>query len=463
MPISNHVVNLNVSKWNKLFHFVILMSATLFMVCGAQARLASTFRAHNLGFVSEEFSNTQSSNFSMVGVQIKSVDSENDFLKANLGGLYAFGSPQLSYLNVRELFIHAPLSSRASVKSQFIIGRRMVDWSELDSTWNLGLYQPQFRWNPIHPTAQGLTGLFWQVKSDSWGFSMFGSPLFIPDQSASYELKDGEFKKSSPWFSSPPKNAQFGTDSVPIQYQITEPPLSDIFYQPSYGAQFEWGEKVGFFGQIASMYKPSNQIALSYKATVNPAPAVDVEVVPKSYYEHSTSFDLGFRSTESAASVSYILNRPEQVEANSDFTKPLFSKTELLGLRLSHGSSRGKMPFEVSVAHLQTSGTPVTDLGPDAIADRPALSSKYLLQNAVKLAGELKMRLTKDLRWVTEVSWTQSYSSDFRQLKSHNRFDFRGPWALTLDLFFVDSTTIGSPVYNLKDLDQLWLGVTYDF
>lgn len=450
---------MSVSKWNIVVAFIILLAWCF----SAQARLASSFRMNNLGFVSEDFSNTQSSRFSMLGVQIKSVDSENDFLKANLGGAYAFGSPHLSYLNVRELFIHTPLTTDKFRRSQFIIGRRIVDWSEMDSTWNLGLLQPQFRWNPVNPTTQGLVGFFWQLKSDLWGFTVFGSPVFIPDQSASYELKNGEFQKSSPWFGTPPRHAQFGTDSLPIQYQISAPPLSDILYQPSYGAQFQLGKEKGAYLQVASLYKPSNQIALTYQATVNPDPAVQVEIVPKSYFEHITSADFGYRFENTTASASVVLNRPEQIESPSEYTKPILENAELFGAQVSHAFQMKSTQLNVSLAHLQMTGDRIQDSGPDASEQRATLSPKYFLENAVQATVDLKFRLTRNLQWFSQASWMQSYIGDYKLLRIQNRFDFRGPWAITAELFFVESTSIFNPGYAIRDLDQLWLGVSYDF
>ena len=99
-----------------------------------------------------------------MGVNLKSVNSENDFLKVNLAGAYAVGYPLMSYLNFKEFFINAKLDSTSGQASQIIFGRRLHLWSEAEEEWNLGIFQPQFRWNPIRPSQQGLTGLFWQKK-----------------------------------------------------------------------------------------------------------------------------------------------------------------------------------------------------------------------------------------------------------------------------------------------------------
>jgi hypothetical protein len=428
-----------------------------------QASLKSSFKADGLGFVSENFNNTSSSNFSLIGVSLKSVNSENDFLKVNLAGAYAVGHPLMSYLNFKEFFINAKLESTLGNSSQVIFGRRMHLWSEAEEEWNLGIFQPQFRWNPIRPTQQGLTGLFWQKKEKSWGFLVFGSPVFIPDQGASYEIKNGQFQKASPWFKNPPQNLNFYGDYLPIEYDIQAPPLSDIVYQQSYGIQLELGESQGFYSRLSGQYRPSYQMALGYQASVVSAVSVNVEVLPKTYYENVVGLDLGWKAPDQNVSLSFVQSRPQTPDFSQDFTKPIIKESNVVAAGYELTSHFRRLDLRTKLNYLTILGDPVTDEGTDASELQGSLSWKYFYTEAARLSVNSKYFVTNSLVLSSELAWTQALDSKFKQMDILNRVDFRGPWSVSLDFYFVDSQDEKSPTFALKDLDQIWLGVGYEF
>lgn len=447
-----------VSRWD-----IILGTLVLLMAQTSLASLKSSFKAEGLGFVSENFSNTPSSNFSLIGVNLKSVQSENDFLKVNISGAYAVGYPIMSFLNIKELFINSKFEHLPGTQSQILLGRRLHLWSEADQEWNLGAFQPQFRWNPVNPSQQGLTGLFWQMKNSNWGFLVFGSPLFIPDQGASYELKNGQFQNISPWFKNPPQNLHFYGENLPIEYDVQAPPLSDIVYQQSYGVQFALEGDQGFYSRISGQYRPSHQMALGYQANVISAVSVQVEVQPKTYYENVVGFDLGFKNKNHHTSLSLIQSRPQEIDFAADFTKPIIKESNLVSAGYELQTDFKKVELRTKAAYLRIFGADIKDEGADAADTRGSLSWKYLYTEAARLAVTGKYFATKSLIINSTATWTQSLSSTYKQFDLSNRIDFRGPWYFNLDLFFVSSDDEKSPTFVLKDLDQIWLGAGYEF
>lgn len=427
------------------------------------ASLKSSFKADGLGFVSENFSNTPSSNFSLVGVSLKSVQSENDFLKVNMTGAYAVGYPIMSHLNIKELFINSKFEHSPTTTSQILLGRRLHLWSDADQEWNLGGFQPQFRWNPINPIHQGLTGLFWQMKSSNWGFLVFGSPVFIPDQGASYEVKNGQFQNTSPWFKNPPQNLHLYGENLPIEYDVQAPPLSDIVYQQSYGVQFELEGDQGFYSRLSGQYRPSHQMALGYQASVISAVSVQVEVQPKTYYENVIGLDFGFKNKSHHAYLSLIQNRPQEVEFAADFTKPKVSESNVASVGYELQTEFKTFELRTSASYLKIEGAEVKDQGIDAASARGSLSWKYLYSEAARLAVSGKYFATKNLILTSTATWTQGLATPYKQLDLSNRIDWRGPWYFNLDLFLISSEDEKSPTYVFKDLDQVWLGAGYEF
>lgn len=442
---------------------IILAAFIVLLAQPSLASLKSSFKADGLGFVSENFSNTPSSNFSLIGVNLKSVQSENDFLKVNINGAYAVGYPIMSYLNIKELFINSKFEHSASTQSQILLGRRLYLWSEADQEWNLGSFQPQFRWNPVNPTQQGLTGLFWQMKSSNWGFLVFGSPIFIPDQGASYELKNGQFQNTSPWFKNPPQNLHFYGENLPIEYDVQAPPLSDIVYQQSYGVQLALEGELGFYSRVSGQYRPSHQMALGYQANVISAISVQVEVQPKTYYENVVGLDLGFKNKNHHANVSLIQSRPQDVEFAVDFTKPVLKESNVAAASYEVQTDFKKFELRSKASYLRIVGDDVKDQGADAAEARGSLSWKYLYNEAARLTLSGKYFASKNLIMTSTATWTQSLSTSYKQLDLSNRIDFRGPWYFNLDLFFVSSDDERSPTFAFKDLDQVWVGAGYEF
>ena len=131
----------------------------------ASAEILTTVQGQGLSFISPDYENTQTSTFGFFGATIKSYKSENDVFKINLTGMYAVGHPVLSYMNLREIYFTYSIDESSNMH----IGRKINVWSEVDRRWHLGFFQPEFRWNSLSPETQGLTGLFWEKRSENSG------------------------------------------------------------------------------------------------------------------------------------------------------------------------------------------------------------------------------------------------------------------------------------------------------
>jgi hypothetical protein len=421
----------------------------------SHSEMRTSLEASSLSFISPDYVNDENKNFGFIGATLLSNPKKSDIVMLNLTGLYAIGHPSLSYLNFREAYF----SYQIDDNSQLDVGRKLSNWSSLDSEWNIGFFQPQFRWNSIHPENQGLTGLFWQRKENLWQFGLFASPLFIPDQGPGYELKDGQFVDSNPWFQPPPQNILFqGNILLPIDYQINRPENSDVIFQTMYGAQLHLGDKEGFFAHLAGIYKPANQLALGYKvATV--VTRVRIEILPKVYYENDFAADFGYRDNWGNAMLSFLYAKPKTPEFEPGYNAPEFEES------LSWGPSTrfDFKPFRVGVAYLDTVGGSVKETGPYATPSRAALSQRFLFRQAYQVKLAYTDIFSKKVKIESSLQYRESTKEPYKQIDFNNRLDLRGPWAFWGNLILIEtSDDSNSNMDAYRHLDQITIGASYD-
>lgn len=433
---------------------LILMSLLSLLASLSHSEIRTTLATQGLSLISSDYQSTESKNFFFLGVSLKSDSKSEDIFKVNLTGMYALGNSVLSYVNIREVYS----TFRFEDKSVLHVGRKLKNWSSLDTIWNMGVYQPQFKWNPLAPENQGLTGLQWSKHLAGFGITLFASPLYIPDQSANYELKDGQFQSSNPWFAAPPQNIKFGSQILPIDYNIIKPEVSDVISQTQYGAHFSYATTNGYFVNLAGMHKPSNQLALGYKGVLVTT-RVRVDVTPKIYFEDIYSADLGVKKDWGFLQISLLQSKPKNPEFESTYNAPQFDSSTSVGPMFLYKFK----PFEFFIAHLETSGGAVRDVGPDASVDRASLSERFLFKQATQVQLRFSDIFLEKFRWDSTLNFTTSSKEGFRQIKYKNYFKFKGPWAFWLDFLLIDTNSaIQTNIEPYKSSDQVTLGATYD-
>ena len=101
---------------------------------------------------------------------------------------YSLDRSDFIYFNISELYLfykyelEKPLYSVESI--EFHLGRKIKNWSEGDEYWDLGLWNPLTRWNPLHPVTNGLVGSFLTLKAKRWESDFFIGALYLPSLEA---------------------------------------------------------------------------------------------------------------------------------------------------------------------------------------------------------------------------------------------------------------------------------------
>lgn len=413
--------------------------------------------AQGVSFISPDYDGTENKNFGFVGATLRSVnDPKNEELfKINMTGLFSAGNSVLSYLNIREIYFN----NKIDETSNLTVGRELHNWSSLDSIWNMGIFQPQFKWNPLMPENQGLTGLFWHKNGPSMGLTLFASPVYIPDQGASYEIKDGQFQSGNPWFQAPPQNIKFQGQTLPIDYNIEKPDISSVVFQTQFGAQVRFGESRGYFANLAGIYKPSNQLALGYKGVLVTT-RVRVDVTPKVYFENDYAADFGYRSNWGVLQMSLLYSKPHNPSFDDPMTNaPEYKDSLMWGPQFLYHFK----PFDFFVGYIDTSGGEVTDVGPDASPDRQSLSERFLYKEAAMVQVNYVDVFWNQLKLGSSFQYKFSPKEGWRQIRFRNVFDIRGPLSFWADLLLIDTDSSKTTnIESYKSQDQIWLGVGYE-
>jgi hypothetical protein len=268
-------------------------------------------------FVSPDYNSTQQNSFQSFLLGFNNLEEKNSQFKADLEGKLNPLESSMSYLNIRSLNWQ---------DDQLAIGRKKMQWSQLDEIWQIGFYQPRFLALPLNPETQGLTGAFLNIEEKQWGLGIFASFIYVPDQGPSYEIRDGKFSQSNPWFTAPPKYVRFSGQLDEVNYEIQKPEINDVILNQSYAAHLHFGKKdENLFFQMAWAKKPSQQLALGVDPYFKPDNTALVQVSPKIFIHQLWSADLSYTASSHIWGISGIIEKPQAPLFSEQYSYTSFS------------------------------------------------------------------------------------------------------------------------------------------
>lgn len=297
-------------------------------------------------FVSPDFESSQRKDFTYLGAQFSHnpYSTEDSNVVAEIDGRYAPTQAMMGYLNVSQL---------AWRDEHLSVGRKKVNWSRLDETWHLGLYQPLFKWNPLDSSTQGLTGLFLEMNDPNWGLKIFASFLNIPDQGPSYEIKNGNFERVNPWFQTPPKYVRFLGQTDVVNYDIQKPQANEVIFNRSFVAQLHLGDETsGPYLQTAFAHKPANQLAMGFDGYLTADDKAQVRIVPKVFYHSLVSGEVSYSKANFGAGLTGLLERPEAPDFAPELSYALYQPSTLVSPFVEYRSRA----YRAQLAYLKIEG-----------------------------------------------------------------------------------------------------------
>lgn len=201
---------------------------------------------------------------------------------------------------LREVYGSFGLESRGF---RFSFGRKLSRFSETDSRWGLGLWQPRYRIDYMvmaatpYEMTDGLVGTFVQYRSRKFFTQVSFQPVFLPDQGPSFDLSSGDCRTRSVWFQCPKSEQVLFSKPTRIEYEVKMPSIpSVLFSNPGASWVGEYREGRGFWLRSAYAYMPISQPIVAIDAFQDPRTPekAQVHLIPRFNYHHLLGLDLGF-------------------------------------------------------------------------------------------------------------------------------------------------------------------------
>ncbi len=281
-------------------------------------------------------------------------------LYADLGATYSANITNFATGYVPEVY-----ATVSSPHAELTVGRRFFNWSELDSNWQLGLWQSDFRWNYLQPIEQGLFGAFLDLHTSEWKLLLYASPLFIPEQSAPFNISNGQINSQSPWFSPPAKYVQLFSGRANIVYNLVAPPTSDIVKQVSVGGALQWNPKP-FSIKVSYIHKPRNALSLpvdGYLALQPGGSNAPVFIYPKVIFHSLAALDLNYQQGMFRAWLSALTEIQDTQNFDSNLTYQILSNQSLFSPGMEWMPFTGQYSMKFSSSFLFQSGGEVSEVG----------------------------------------------------------------------------------------------------
>ncbi|MBX3018894.1 MAG: hypothetical protein KF767_13470 [Bdellovibrionaceae bacterium] len=428
-------------------------------------------------FLSSDYSSTPDRNYFFFGASFiskkQSSDSNSDdggdapaYIGVDVRGRFSPQAPVLSSFDLRELYFR---------QANFAVGRRKVNWSQGDEDWELGLFQPQYRWNVLRPQSQGLSGAFLtlgQPAGRGWSFELMGTPIFIPDQGAGYVLQEGRFQRVSPWFQNLPREIRLqGSDLVrTLDYNIEIPQLERIVFNSGYSLRLAFDDHAHPSQFSVSLgYKPMNTLSLGIDGWAEAGSRAPVRIEPTVMYHKLASVDYAFRTNPEtlrgfefrAGALVEESELPREQKADLTYAtyRPMVVGTTSLGYR-----NRG---LAARVGYIRRSGGETQMVGPKAEELKDVALSRIPYREA--LSAELG--ITPYRRGVRSLElrtrWTEGLSETYSRWTLDANWAIDQSWGVWADLVLVraEKATGRNPdlFTAFENHDSLRAGVSYAF
>lgn len=428
---------------------------------GVLAQVRTEMKLFSDSYMSPDFEATEKTNYQFFGAQLKTDPLTQDSVQMDISGGVAMGAPLLNYLNISEIYLH----TRQGDSESFYFGRKKMLWSELDARWDLGVWEPLFKWNPLAPEHQGLTGIFWQADKSYFTMTLFASPFYIPDQGPSFEIENGRFVRGNPWFRRPPESIRIWKEATDIDYRFDRPNESQIIFQKSFGAKINFGKSEGWRLQGSYTYKPANQLAIGYDGNLDVSTLKGVVALqPQVFYHSLSGLDMSYREGAWRWGVSGVYDRPDKENNFAEkWTHPVFEDS----LLVSSFVDWNRNGWGVSVQYLEIYGGTVREEGELASSDHAPLSLRYPFQQAAQLSLMSNHSFARNQRMTNKITYLVSQKNDFGLVRLSSRYQLSGLWSFVgeMQLLKAGSTSLmnQNDIAQFVNNDRFMLGAAYVF
>lgn len=319
-----------VVRLNRIFIFAIATGFSFFSV--ESARATGFVKVESDGFLRRSEDQPNSSQTIAIGPH---VSGEGDHLKGELDVQGIVQVQDRSTFTVESKNAYLATSSTTSDRHEVTLGRRVYDWSEMDDTWQLGIYSPRFLWDPLRPETVGLTGAFYEFHNRRFRFLAFASPVNVPERGFPQRESDGKIDSSSRFYVPLYDTVQIAGTTVPINYHIMYPNMSSLLFQPNgvMSLRYMPNEKSGWWAQAMYGVMPVHQVNISAEIGYLPQQnKADVYIHPRVLHRHLVTFETGVKMRRANLWASVSEEAPIKKSTPEDWTTNSWEPAQIASL-----------------------------------------------------------------------------------------------------------------------------------
>ncbi|AHI06288.1 putative transposase [Bdellovibrio bacteriovorus W] len=388
-----------------------------------------------------------------------------DFMGDVSGGTF-FTRGQSHYI-VHEAFA----STHGKGPNKLYLGRKKMDWSDMDRRWQLGLWQPQFAMDTLRPEEQGLTGLFFQSNNKNWEVLGFITPIFIPSMGPEIREEGGGLVADSRWYRAPSRDYDFNSRINNINYALDIPETAKLVGNGAVGAMGRLGQKEkGPWVSVSAGYLPVNELILKRQNFKDVSQdRVDVTVSPEVTYHSLYSADVGYSWERVKVTASALHDTPMQKSVDQDWSiqqlKPLTAFSAAVDFPVHN---LWKNTLVCQVQYLKVEGGGIVDVLADGQPDDFTLFDQRLkFTNALSLRVEGQLAAIKTRPVVTRIKYLYDYDQRGSLLNTEFLYYPNQKWAVVMgsDILGVqdENYKTSSFLNQYRANDRVYGGMTYVF
>lgn len=344
--------------------------------------------------------------------------------------------------------------------AQLSFGLKRITWSETMDFFKSNEWQQQLERNKLNPRTGGNLGVFYSTQFQNLKFDVMYSPYFLPSRGPDIDFKNGLAESENPWFNKPPEEVPYAGNNLPTYYQIKEPDLSELLNQQSFALKLNAIENQKWILNMAYANKPSPKIVTDFNFSLKTIDSgrVDVLIEARSVRHQLLSADLSYLiSKNTKAMVAYMNERfePQDLESTGQTFMNPNDQTNYSFL-MTHKTKR----YELSWGGILRNGGGSTFQGEiaNALVNQ---NINYIYQRAIKF----------DFTYFKSWGWTlnTSFSYDFLQKGFLTSALFQRQISNAVVNFGfdalepVDASDQSSFIYQYRNLDRVWAGISYVF
>lgn len=341
------------------------------------------------------------------------------------------------------------------------IGFKKVNWAENLDYFQSPEWQQQLERNRLHPRTGGNLGLFYGFNFQNLKFDIQYSPFFIPTRGPDIQFENGRAVTESPWMIAPPDEVPYEGDNFPTRYSLENPDLSKFLREQSIAVRVLAYEGNDWILNLGYANKPSPKYVtdLDFQANISdPDVPIDISIRPRVVRHQLISSELTYKvSQNSKFTLGYMnenFDRESLISESQTFMQPL--NQNVVSLIFSKKTER----YSFGIGGIYRNGGRTDAIGELASA-LVNQNLNYIYEQAIKL----------DFTYFKTWGWTinTSVSYDFLQKGLLTSASLQRTFSnALLNIGFdalepINATDEASFIYQYRNLDRVWAGVSYVF